>query len=308
MNALAHIARHKQHNRVVILAHYYQSKEVKLAADFVGDSLAMAHYAADTTAPTIVVAAVRFMAETVALLQPDAEVLLPESTAGCSLADNCNPDAFRAFVSRYPNHVIVTYINSPVEVKALSDVICTSANAIKVIENIPKHKPIVFAPDKHLGAWLMQKTGRSMVLWDAECEVHADLSFQNLQRLKKAFPTAQVLAHPECHSRVLETADVIGSTSKLLETVRCNPTGVYIIATEAGIKDEMQQAAPNAKLIPLAQNTPNACACGECTYMKRTTLESIKRSLEQKHERITINVSTQYKAKEALQRMLKLSV
>ncbi len=291
----------------VIIAHYYQRSEVKEVADFIGDSLAMANYAATTQAGTLVVAGVRFMAETAALLNPAKTVLLPEPEAGCSLASNCEADRFAAFLQQYPHHTVVTYINSSVEVKAMSHVLCTSANAEQVVSSLPENTPIVFAPDRHLGRWLEQRTGRHMVLWDAVCEVHADFSLAEIDRLKGAYPSARVLAHPECEAPLLELADVVGSTSRLLAEVVDHPDETYIVATEEGILKEMRQQAPFAKLIPAPQNTPNACACGECPYMKLTTLESLEQALIHERETIRIPTELQQQALRPLRRMLDLS-
>lgn len=291
----------------VIIAHYYQRSEVKEVADFIGDSLAMATYAASTQASTLVVAGVRFMAETAALLNPTKTVLLPEPEAGCSLATNCEADRFAEFLQQYPNHTVVTYINSSVEVKAMSHVLCTSANAERVIKSLPEDAPVVFAPDVHLGRWLQQRTGRSMVLWDAVCEVHNDFSLAEIQRLKGAYPQARVLAHPECDAALLEQADVVGSTSRLLAEVVEHPTETYIVATEEGILKEMRHQAPFARLVPAPQNTPNACACGECPYMKLTTLQSLEQALIHESETIRIPEELQQQALRPLRRMLDLS-
>ena len=291
----------------VIIAHYYQRSEVKDVADFIGDSLAMANYAATTPASTLVVAGVRFMAETAALLNPTKTILLPEPEAGCSLATNCPAEQFSLFLQGFPDHTVVTYINSSLEVKALSHVLCTSANAEAVINSLPENTPIVFAPDRHLGQWLRQRTGRDMVLWDAVCEVHTEFSVSEIDRLKGAFPQARVLAHPECDAALLEKADVIGSTSRLLEEVTNGSADTYIVATEEGILKEMRQQAPFAKLIPAPQNIPNACACGECPHMKLTTLGSLEQALVHEKEIVSIPEAQRQAALEPLMRMLELS-
>jgi len=307
MSRVPHIRDLVRERNAVIIAHYYQRPEVKEVADFIGDSLAMAKYANTADASVIVLAGVRFMAETVALLNPDKEVLLPESEAGCSLAENCHADHFAEFVQAHPGYEVVTYINSSVEVKAMSDVICTSSNAERIINAIPVERSILFAPDKHLGGWLQKRTGRNMVLWDAVCEVHHEFSMQQLRALLNEYPGAQLLAHPECETDVLDHADVVGSTSRLLNHVADRAEGTFIIATEEGILHEMRAAAPFATLIPLPQNTPNACACGECPHMKRTTLESLERALTTRQERVEIAPELRERALRPVRRMLEFS-
>ena len=292
--------------KTVIIAHYYQRSEVQDIADFVGDSFAMAKYAASTDADTIVVAGVRFMAETVALLNPDKMVLLPEAEAGCSLAANCEAGAFRSFVEAHPDHAVVTYINSSVDVKALSDIVCTSSNAVSAIMSVPKDQPIIFAPDRNLGRWLQQVTGREMLLWDATCEVHQEFALDKIVALRDQHPGSKVLAHPECVDAILEIADVVGSTSVLLEEVLNHQHGTYIIATEEGILKSMRAAAPFATLIPAPQIRANECACGECRHMKLTTLVSIERALRTQSERIVIDEHLREEATKPLRRMMAL--
>jgi quinolinate synthase len=289
-----------------LIAHYYQRAAVQDAASFVGDSLAMARHAQHSTADVLVIAGVRFMAETAALLNPDKVVLLPESDATCSLAENCRAEDFAACVAAHPDHVVVSYVNSSVEVKALSDVVCTSANAVDVINSIPADRSILFAPDKHLGAWLQRVTGRDMVLWDATCEVHDQFDRDAIERLRRENVDARVLVHPECSSAILELADVVGSTSRLLREVVDHPDRPYIVVTEEGILKSMRTAAPFTKIIPAPLRTPNACACGECPYMKLTTLESIVRCLETMTEAVTVGGELRERALQPVLRMMAL--
>jgi quinolinate synthase len=278
----------KQQRNAAVVAHYYQTSDVKEVADYVGDSLAMAQWAQKCTADVLVVAGVRFMAETAAVLVPNVKVLSPDPDATCSLAEGCPADEFGKFIEQHPNRVVVTYVNSSVEVKALSDITCTSSNALKVINSIPVDKEIIFAPDRNMGKWLQKITGRNITLWDATCEVHDAFSVDQVRGLKAANPMARIIAHPECTPELLRIADFIGSTSALLNYVSKEYSGTYIVVTEEGILKEMRQAAPHAKLIPAPTDEPNTCACGICPYMKMITLEKIKASLETLTHRIVI--------------------
>lgn len=278
----------KRQRNAAVVAHYYQTPDVKAVADFVGDSLAMAQWAQLCTADVLVVAGVRFMAETAAVLVPNVTVLSPDPDATCSLAEGCPADAFSKFVEQHPNHVVVTYVNSSVEVKALSDITCTSSNAVRVINSLPMDKEIIFAPDRNMGKWLQKITGRNLVLWDAVCEVHDAFSIDQVRGLKAANPTARIIAHPECTPELLKIANFIGSTSALLNYVSKESSGTYIVVTEEGILKEMRQAAPYAKLIPAPTDEPTTCACGVCPYMKMITLEKIKSSLETLTHKIVI--------------------
>ena len=290
-----------------IIAHYYQTTEVKDVADFIGDSLAMAQWAQRCEASTIVVAGVRFMAETAAILVPNATVLSPDLKASCSLAEGCAPDAFAAFISQHPDHIVVTYVNSSVEVKALSDITCTSTNAVEVVNSIPKDQKIIFAPDKNMGMWLRNITGRDILLWDATCEVHDKFSFDLVRGLKTKHPHAYIIAHPECTPELLNIADHIGSTSALLHIVKSEPNETYIVVTEEGILSQMRSVAPNATLIPAPLTTPTSCACGECPHMKLITLQKIERCLTDMSGRITIAEALRQRAELPIQRMMALS-
>ena len=264
----------KQRN-AIILAHYYQEPTIQDIADHVGDSLELARWAADTDADVIVFAGVRFMAETAKILNPSKTVLLPDMDAGCSLSDSCDPEAFRAFIGAHPDHRVVTYINCSVEVKALSDIICTSSNAEAIIRSIPPDVPIIFAPDRNLGRYLIQRTGRDMVLWDGSCMVHEAFSIDKLLELSRQHPEARIIAHPESEETVLRAASFIGSTAAMIRHVKEHPANAFIVATEAGILHRMQQEVPEKTLIPAPSREDNTCACSECAFMKMNTLEKL---------------------------------
>lgn len=265
----------RRQRNAIILAHCYQEPAIQDVADHVGDSLELARWAAATEADTIVFAGVRFMAETAKILNPTKTVLLPDMDAGCSLADNCPPDAFRAFIDAHPDHKVVTYINCSVEVKAMSDIICTSSNAEAIINSIPRDVPIIFAPDRNLGRYLISKTGRDMVLWEGGCIVHEAFSIDKLLNLAKEYPEARIIAHPESEEHVLKVAHFIGSTAAMLRHVTESPATQFIVATEAGILHRMQQQVPRKTLIPAPAREDNTCACSECAFMKMNTLEKL---------------------------------
>lgn len=268
------ILRLKEEKNAVLLAHYYQNKEIQELADYLGDSLYLAKAAQKVDTDIIVFAGVHFMAETAKIINPSKKVLLPDLNAGCSLADSCPPDDFSRFKSQYPDAVVVTYINCSAEIKTLSDIVCTSSNAVKVIESIPKDKQIIFAPDKNLGKYLIKETGRDMILWDGSCIVHEAFSFNKIVDLVKQYPKAKFIAHPESESQVLEIAHYIGSTSGLLNFVQQDKSDTYIVGTEAGILHEMEKVAPHKKFIP-APVEDDTCACSECAFMKLNTLEKL---------------------------------
>lgn len=299
------IAELKRDLNAVILAHYYQEPDIQDVADFVGDSLGLAQEAQKTGADVIVFAGVHFMAETAKILNPGKTVLLPDLNAGCSLSDSCPPDKFRAFRERYPGHVVVTYVNCSAGVKALSDIICTSGNAEKIINSIPPNQPIIFAPDQNLGRYLMKKTGREMVLWPGVCMVHAIFSEKKIVQLKIRHPEARVLAHPECEESVLGLADHIGSTASILAYVKKSPDRSFIIATEPGIIHQMEKACPEKLFIPAPPD--NGCACNECPHMKLNTLEKLYLSMKHRAPEITLNETLRERALLPIQRMLALS-
>lgn len=295
----------KEELNAVILAHYYQEGGIQDIADVVGDSLELARRAAQTDAEVIVFAGVHFMAETAKILNPKKQVLLPDINAGCSLAEGCPGPAFKAFRAAHPNHVSITYINCSAEVKAASDIICTSSNAEKIISQIPQDKPIFFAPDKNLGRYLMKKTGRDMLLWEGSCIVHEVFSLRKIMQLKAEHPDAELIAHPECEDPILEKADFIGSTSMLLKRVQSSPSKKFIVATESGILHQMQRLAPDKILIPAP---PDAnCACNDCPHMKLNTMEKLYLCMKNRSPEIVMDPVLMEKALAPIQRMLAMS-
>ncbi|NOJ78209.1 MULTISPECIES: quinolinate synthase NadA [Myxococcus] len=292
----------KRSMNAVILAHYYQESEVQDLADFVGDSLALAQAAASTKADVIVFCGVHFMAETAKILNPSRQVLLPDLKAGCSLSDRCPPGAFKAFKDKHPNAFVVSYVNSSAAVKAMSDVICTSSNAVKIVNQVPKDRQILFAPDQHLGRYVMKQTGRDMVLWPGSCIVHEIFSEKKLVQLKVEYPEAEVVAHPECEQAVLRHADFIGSTKAILDYAVRSPKQQFIVVTEAGIIHQMKRAAPNKTFIPAPPD--NGCACNECPYMRLNTLEKLWRCMKERTPELTMPEDLREGARAPLQRML----
>ncbi|NJB82835.1 quinolinate synthase NadA [Wenyingzhuangia aestuarii] len=304
---VAEINRLKKEKNAVILAHYYQEEAIQDIADFVGDSLQLAQEAAKTDADIIVFCGVHFMAETAKILNPKKKVLLPDLNAGCSLADSCPPEDFKAFKAKYPDHKVVTYINCSAEIKTMSDIVCTSSNAVKIINSFPKDQKIIFAPDKNLGDYLNKETGRNMVLWDGACMVHEAFSIEKLLTLAAEHPDAEIIAHPESPSHILKTASYIGSTAGLLKYARESKNEKFIVATEAGILHQMIQQVPNKTLIAAPSEEDNSCACSECFYMRMNTMKKLFLCLE--HELPAIEVEEAL-AKDALipiQKMLALS-
>ncbi len=302
------INRLRKEKNAVILAHYYQVPEIQDIADYVGDSLGLAQAAAKTKADIILFAGVHFMAETAKILNPDKKVLLPDLLAGCSLAESAPKDKFEAFKKEHPNHIVVSYVNTSADIKALTDIVCTSSNAEKIIKSIPKDQKIIFAPDKNLGSYLIKKTGRDMLLWDGACEVHEEFSLEKILKLKEEYPEAKFIAHPESRGYILDMADYIGSTSGLLKYVQETDSKEFIIATESGILHKMAQAAPDKVLIPAPPvNDENSCACTECPYMKRNTLEKIYLALQYELPEVNVEEELRKKALVSIERMLELS-
>ena len=299
------IGRLKQELGAVILAHYYQEPDIQDIADVIGDSLALAQAAAKTDARTIVFCGVHFMAETAKILNPGKLVLLPDLAAGCSLADGCPAPAFERFVKAHPNHVVISYINCSAAVKALSDIICTSSNAERIIRQIPQDRPILFAPDQHLGRYLVGRTGRDMVLWPGVCSVHVSFSERQLLRLKAEHPEALVLAHPECEAPVLRLADHIGSTTSILEYAKTSAARAFIVVTEAGILHQMRKACPDKTFIPAPPE--NGCSCNECPFMRLNTLEKVYRCMRDRQPEIVMAEDLRLKCLVPLQRMLEMS-
>lgn len=299
------ILRLKKEMNAVLLAHYYQEGEIQDVADIIGDSLELARRAAETKADVIVFAGVHFMAETAKILNPGKPVLLPDLNAGCSLAEGCPPSQFKAFRAQHPDHVSITYINCSAEVKAASDIICTSSNAEKIIRQIPEDRPIFFAPDRNLGRYLVKKTGRDMLLWESSCVVHETFSLRKLVRLQVEHPDAEVIAHPECEEPVLERAAFIGSTSSLLKHVQTSPARRFIVATESGILHQMMKSAPGKEFIPAP---PEAnCACNDCPYMKLNTMEKLYLCMKNRAPQISMDPAVLHQALVPIQRMLSMS-
>ncbi len=299
------IMRLKNEMNAVILAHYYQESDIQDIADIVGDSLELSRRAADTKADVIVFAGVHFMAETAKILNPHKQVLLPDLNAGCSLAEGCPAPAFKAFRARHPDHVSITYINCSADVKAASDIICTSSNAEKIIRQIPPEKPIFFAPDRNLGKYLIKKTGRDMLLWEGSCIVHETFSIRKLAHLQEQYPDAELIAHPECEEPILAKAGFIGSTSALLKHVQASAARRFIVATESGILHQMERLAPQKQYIAAP---PDAnCSCNECPYMKLNTMEKLYLCMKNRSPEITIDPATMKKALVPIERMLQMS-
>ncbi|MGM0580997.1 MAG: quinolinate synthase NadA [Bacteroidota bacterium] len=307
MNLAEKITKLKEEKNAVLLAHYYQYPEIQEIADFVGDSLALSKKASETEADIIVFAGVHFMGETAKLLSPHKKVFIPDMTAGCSLADSCSAADLETLRNEYPDHTVVTYINCSAEVKALSDYVCTSSNAVEVINNIPKNIPIIFAPDKNLGKYLIKETGRDMVLWDGTCVVHEAFSFDKLLDLIRAYPLAEIIAHPESEPLFLKVAHFVGSTAALLKYVQTSNKTEFIIATEVGIIHEMQKAVPYKTLIPAPTEEDNTCACSECAYMKVNTLQKIYDCLLNESPEILIENTVLDQARKPIEAMLEFS-
>jgi quinolinate synthase len=299
------IERLKKEKNAIVLAHYYQEADIQDAADYIGDSLGLAQQAEKTTADLIVFAGVHFMAETAKILNPGKKVVLPDLKAGCSLADSAPGYLFKAFKEAHPDHLVISYINCSAEVKALSDIICTSSNAEKIVESIPKDQPIIFAPDRNLGAYLVKKTGRDMLLWDGACMVHEIFSLEKITRLKVRYPNAKLIAHPECEEPILRLADYIGSTTALLNYSKVDPSKEYIVATEAGILHQMQLSSPEKSFIPAPPT--NNCACNDCPHMKLNTLEKLYLCMEYEQPELLMDPALMLAARKPIDRMLEIS-
>ena len=305
LDLFAEIENLKKQKNAIVLAHYYQEPDIQDVADFIGDSLGLAQQAEKTKADIIVFAGVHFMAETAKILNPQKKVLLPDLKAGCSLSDSAPPTLFKLFRDKYPDHIVISYINCSAGMKALSDIICTSSNAEKIIESLPKEQQIIFAPDKNLGAYLNKKTGRNMVLWNGACMVHEIFSLEKIIKLKIRHPQAKVIAHPECEEHVLRIADYIGSTTGLLKYSIENAAKEFIVVTETGILHQMQKSSPNKTFIPAPPN--NSCACNDCPHMKLNTLEKLYLCMEYETPEIVMDESLLKLAKKPIERMLAIS-
>lgn len=305
LDLFAEITRLKREKNAIVLAHYYQDADIQDIADYIGDSLGLAQQAEKTNASMIVFAGVHFMAETAKILNPDKKVVLPDLRAGCSLADSCPPKAFADFKSQHPDHLVVSYINCTAEIKAMSDIICTSSNAISIVNSIPKDRKIIFAPDKNLGRYIVQKTGREMVLWNGACMVHEIFSREKITKLKARHPAAKFIAHPECEEDVLKLADFIGSTTGLLNYTKNSKDTTFIVATESGILHQMIKSSPDKTFIPAPPN--NLCACNDCPHMKLNTLEKLYLCMQYEQPELVMDESLRIKALAPIRRMLDIS-
>ena len=296
----------KAEKNAIILAHYYQTGDIQDIADFVGDSLALSQKAASNSADIILFAGVKFMAETAKILSPEKKVLLPDLNAGCSLADSCKAVDFEKFLKENPGRTVISYINTTAEIKALSDIICTSSNAVQIVESLPADEKIIFAPDRNLGNYVLNKTGRDMIIWNGTCHVHEEFSLEAILRLKKENPSAKIIVHPECELPVRMVADFIGSTSSLLQFIRNDPGNCYIVATEAGIIHQMKKENPEKTYIP-APPRDSTCGCSECNFMKLITIEKILNCLKSEKPEIILDGEILIKAQKPIKRMMEIS-
>jgi len=305
MDYAKEIERLKREKNAIILAHYYQIPEIQDIADYIGDSLGLAQAAAETQAEVIVFAGVHFMAETAKILNPDKKVLLPDLEAGCSLAASCPPNDFSKFRAKYPDHIVLSYINCTAGIKELSDVIVTSGNAVQIVESFPKNQKIIFAPDKNLGSYINQVTGRSMVLWDGTCEVHDQLTTEAIIKLKQDNPDAQVVAHPECDGPILALADMVGSTTAMLKYTQKTPFKKYIVASETGILHQMQKDSPDKEFLVVPKD--ETCSCNDCPYMKLNTMEKLYLAMKNESPEISLSTEVIERAKKPIVKMLDIS-
>jgi quinolinate synthase len=305
LDLIKEIQRLKKEKKAVILAHYYQESEIQDIADYIGDSLGLSQEAAKTDADVIVFAGVHFMAETAKILSPTKKVLLPDAKAGCSLSDSCPPHLFAKFKEQYPDHLVITYVNCTAELKALSDIVCTSSNAVQIVESLPEDQKIIFGPDRNLGAYVKKKTGRDLVLWNGACMVHEIFSQDKIDRLKSEHPEAKFIAHPECEDHILAIADYVGSTAGMLKFTQTDKAQAYIVATESGILYQMQKASPHKTFIPAPPN--NACACNDCPHMKLNTLEKLYNCLKYESPEILLPEDVILRAQRPIERMLEIS-
>lgn len=297
----------KKERNAIILAHYYQEPAIQDIADYVGDSLGLSFKAAETDADIIVFAGVHFMAETAKILSPSKKVLLPDLNAGCSLSESCSAEALQAFKDDHPDHLVITYVNTSAEVKAISDLCCTSSNAKKIVDSVPLDQPIIFAPDKNLGAWIQKETGREMLLWDGACIVHEAFSIDKLIKTHQKNPNAMIIAHPESEDHILKVAEYVGSTAGMINYVKSNPAKEFIVATEAGILHEMQKVVPEKELIPAPSKENNTCACSECHYMKMNTMQKLYLCMKYELPEVIVPEKIRLAALKPIQRMLDIS-
>ena len=306
LNIVEEINRMRQQKNAVILAHFYQEAEIQDIADFVGDSLGLSQQAAATKADIILFAGVHFMAETAKILAPDKKVLIPDLQAGCSLADSCPPEEFAEFKKKYPDHTVISYVNTTAEIKAMTDIVCTSTNALQIVQSLPENEEIIFAPDRNLGNYIASITGRALVIWDGACHVHEEFSLERILELKNQNPDAQIIAHPECEKPILIVADHIGSTTSLLNYTMKDQGKVFIVATESGILHQMRKARPDKTFIP-APPKDSTCACNDCKYMKLISLKKIYNTLKYELPEITLEQDLMDKARGSITRMLEIS-
>ncbi len=305
IDIFAEINRLKKEKNAIILAHYYQDADIQDVADYIGDSLGLSQEAERTTASIIVFAGVHFMAETAKILNPNKKVVLPDLRAGCSLADSCPPKEFAAFKEKHPDHIVISYINCSAEIKAMSDIICTSSNAVGIVNSLPAEQKIIFAPDKNLGRYIIKKTGRDMVLWNGACMVHEIFSLEKITRLKAMHPNAKLISHPECETPILDISDFIGSTTALLNYSKKSSDTEFIVATETGILHQMIKNSPDKTFIPAPPN--NACACNDCPHMKLNTLEKLYLCLKEELPELLMEEEIRLKALKPIKRMLQIS-
>jgi quinolinate synthase len=307
LDLAAEILKLKKEKNAVILAHYYQEPAIQEIADYVGDSLGLSQEAARVDCDIILFAGVHFMAETAKILNPHKKVILPDLNAGCSLAESCNPEDLRKLKEKHPDHIVITYVNASAEVKALSDIVCTSSNAKKIVDSVPESQPIIFAPDKNLGRYINKITGRNMLLWDGACIVHEAFSIEKLLKVAQEHPDAKIIAHPESEEHILKTADYIGSTAGMIHFVETDQAQKYIVATEVGILHEMQKKVPHKELIPAPSHEDNTCACSECAFMKMNTLQKLYLCLKYEQPEVTVPEDIRLKALKSVNRMLEIS-
>ncbi|MBQ7162280.1 MAG: quinolinate synthase NadA [Bacteroidales bacterium] len=300
------IGRLRKEKNAVIMAHYYQERDIQEVADFIGDSLALAQQAAKTRADIIVLCGVHFMGETAKIICPDKKVLIPDLKAGCSLADSCPAEALKAFVEAHPGHTVISYVNTSAAVKALTDVVVTSTNAVQIVNSFPKDEKIIFGPDRNLGNYINSLTGRQMLLWNGACHVHEQFSLEKIVALKKQYPQAELIAHPECKQYIIELSDFVGSTAGLIKHVQNSQSQQFIVATESGVLIEMQRRCPDKQFIP-APPEDSSCACNECSYMRMNTLEKVYLCLRDETPEITVDAGIAKKALRPIERMLDIS-
>ncbi|MDR2963087.1 MAG: quinolinate synthase NadA [Bacteroidales bacterium] len=306
INLKEEILRLKKEKNAILLAHFYQHSEIQEIADFIGDSLALAQKAQNNSADIIVFAGVHFMAETAKILSPQKKVLIPDLNAGCSLADSCNPQDFKQFIDEHPNHKVVSYVNTSAAIKMLTDVVCTSSNVVKIIKSFPKEQQLIFAPDRNLGRYVAQQTGRDLVVWNGACTIHERFSLEKILELKQQFPDAKILSHPECTQPILAVSDFIGSTAHILEFSKTDSAQTYIVVTESGILYKMREASPQKTFIPAPPND-STCACNDCEFMRLITLKKIYTTLLYELPEVQLSAEVIEKARKPIERMLELS-